>query len=203
MCTQLGLGHRFNVNDPVRVESLAHEHVVQVACGQQHTIALCENGHVYSWGLGVFGQLGHGTLRNERSPRLVEAACDKGNREGAVVSSCFCSIHSQNSVCCTVNAGAHFSAVIGARPLVWGHAEYGQHGGVANHEDWGGGVSEGSRGRREYHAHAVPRTPQAFENSSLALMACGSLHSVAYVTKEKVGKEGETREDGELVTWGW
>lgn len=36
-------------------------------------LALLASGAVYSWGLGVFGQLGHGTLHNERWPRLVVA----------------------------------------------------------------------------------------------------------------------------------
>jgi alpha-tubulin suppressor-like RCC1 family protein len=32
---------------------------VQVALGHQHTVALQEDGGLYSWGLGICGQLGH------------------------------------------------------------------------------------------------------------------------------------------------
>ncbi|XP_067244112.1 retinitis pigmentosa GTPase regulator b isoform X1 [Chanodichthys erythropterus] len=46
--------------------------VVQVSCGGGHTVALTEHG-VYSFGLGQFGQLGHGTFIFEsRLPRVVE-----------------------------------------------------------------------------------------------------------------------------------
>lgn len=48
------------------------DRVVQVACGGGHTVALTEN-EVYSFGLGQFGQLGHGTFIFEsRLPRVVE-----------------------------------------------------------------------------------------------------------------------------------
>ena len=32
--------------------------VIQVAAGQQHSMLLCKNGSVYSWGMGLSGQLG-------------------------------------------------------------------------------------------------------------------------------------------------
>ncbi|KAG1949779.1 retinitis pigmentosa GTPase regulator b [Pimephales promelas] len=46
--------------------------VVKVSCGGGHTVALTEH-KVYSFGLGQFGQLGHGTFIFEsRLPRVVE-----------------------------------------------------------------------------------------------------------------------------------
>ncbi|XP_039907540.1 retinitis pigmentosa GTPase regulator b isoform X3 [Simochromis diagramma] len=60
-------GHRV----PQLVKSIK-EPVRQVACGGGHTVALAE-GSVYTFGLGQFGQLGHGTFIFEsRVPRLVE-----------------------------------------------------------------------------------------------------------------------------------
>ncbi|XP_056591457.1 retinitis pigmentosa GTPase regulator b isoform X3 [Triplophysa dalaica] len=48
------------------------DRVVQVACGGGHTVALTEH-ELYSFGLGQFGQLGHGTFIFEsRLPRVVE-----------------------------------------------------------------------------------------------------------------------------------
>ncbi|XP_043107901.1 retinitis pigmentosa GTPase regulator b isoform X4 [Puntigrus tetrazona] len=47
--------------------------VVQVSCGGGHTVALTAEQDVYSFGLGQFGQLGHGTFIFEsRLPRVVE-----------------------------------------------------------------------------------------------------------------------------------
>ncbi|XP_076827453.1 retinitis pigmentosa GTPase regulator b isoform X2 [Brachyhypopomus gauderio] len=48
------------------------EHVLQVACGGGHTVVLTDD-CLYTFGLGQYGQLGHGTFIFEsRSPRLVE-----------------------------------------------------------------------------------------------------------------------------------
>ncbi|XP_053472412.1 retinitis pigmentosa GTPase regulator b isoform X2 [Ictalurus furcatus] len=61
------LNHRV----PQQVEGIC-ERVLQVACGGGHTLALTEK-HLYSFGLGQFGQLGHGTFVFESSlPRVVE-----------------------------------------------------------------------------------------------------------------------------------
>ncbi|XP_013877220.1 retinitis pigmentosa GTPase regulator b [Austrofundulus limnaeus] len=70
---KLGLGteqlsaHRL----PQRVKSIT-DPVRRVACGGGHTVVLTED-NVYTFGLGQFGQLGHGTFIFEsRLPRLVE-----------------------------------------------------------------------------------------------------------------------------------
>ncbi|KAM9493367.1 retinitis pigmentosa GTPase regulator b [Clarias gariepinus] len=56
---------------PQQVEGIC-EKVLQVACGGGHTLALTEK-YLYSFGLGQFGQLGHGTFTFESSvPRVVE-----------------------------------------------------------------------------------------------------------------------------------
>ena len=40
---------------------------------QEHCILLTEHGQVYTWGGGTRGQLGHGTVTSEDSPKLVMA----------------------------------------------------------------------------------------------------------------------------------
>uniref|UniRef100_A0A672MHE9 X-linked retinitis pigmentosa GTPase regulator n=1 Tax=Sinocyclocheilus grahami TaxID=75366 RepID=A0A672MHE9_SINGR len=56
---------------PQQVTSISDK-VVQVSCGGGHTVVLTEH-EVYSFGLGQFGQLGHGTFIFEsRLPRVVE-----------------------------------------------------------------------------------------------------------------------------------
>lgn len=44
-----------------------------IACGKKHAIALLEGGYVVSWGVGYFGQLGHGDDHSWDSPRLITA----------------------------------------------------------------------------------------------------------------------------------
>ena len=184
---QLGLGHRFNSHNPLQVDALATEHIVDVACGQQHVVAVTKTGNVYSWGLGVFGQLGHGALHNERKPRLIAG------------------IERAKSVRC----GAHFTVVLldDGTPLVFGHAEYGQHGSSQNHVDYFAGEEEEAgfglqlgrrRGGGNSHAHASPRTPAVFKGKVIEDMACGSLHSVALV-RERSKLDGLS----EVLTYGY
>ena len=57
---QLGLADRLTRSLPVPLAGLSAVRVVALACGQQHTVCVGEEGAAYSWGLGSFGQLGHG-----------------------------------------------------------------------------------------------------------------------------------------------
>jgi alpha-tubulin suppressor-like RCC1 family protein len=196
---QLGHGHRFNSHHPVRVAGLADEHVIAVACGQQHALALTANHTVYSWGLGVFGQLGHGTLHNSTRPRPIA-----GIRGDAV------------------QCGAHFSVVLRQNlpPYVFGHAEYGQHAGTKNYQDWDAGGAEASR-RGGDRPHAAPRVPDALQNVTVDAIACGSLHSLAIV-RSIVDDEGAAasaaavaaaaagsatldmkQDPQQVLSWGW
>eukprot|EP01128_Nolandella_sp_AFSM9_P008683 TRINITY_DN5371_c0_g1_i1.p1 TRINITY_DN5371_c0_g1~~TRINITY_DN5371_c0_g1_i1.p1 ORF type:complete len:1070 (-),score=118.80 TRINITY_DN5371_c0_g1_i1:77-3217(-) len=56
---QLGLVREEAVRSkPYHVRALADKHIVRVACGGNHTLALGDNGVVWSWGCGLHGQLG-------------------------------------------------------------------------------------------------------------------------------------------------
>ena len=44
---------------PRIVGALAEKEVTRVACGQNHTIAVCSDGGVWTWGNGGYGRLGH------------------------------------------------------------------------------------------------------------------------------------------------
>ena len=81
---QLGHGEQHAGPTPRRVGGLRHVKVLGIACGDFHTLALADDGAVYTWGTGGFGELGHGDLHNYTEPRrlkgikrhsLVFAAC--------------------------------------------------------------------------------------------------------------------------------
>lgn len=59
-CGQLGLGDKRPAVVPTQVEhgGLEDECVLSVSCGSRHTLAVTEDGEVFSWGLGHFGALG-------------------------------------------------------------------------------------------------------------------------------------------------
>ncbi|XP_078595425.1 uncharacterized protein LOC144872787 isoform X2 [Branchiostoma floridae x Branchiostoma japonicum] len=72
------LGHGQLLGDsgyvpPMRVETLSMQRVqvIAVACGQDHTLALCDNGQVYAWGSSTYGQLGLGDWDRQTHPTLV------------------------------------------------------------------------------------------------------------------------------------
>lgn len=105
---KLGLGtdqlprHRV----PQLVKSVK-EPVVQVACGGGHTVALTED-DVFTFGLGQFGQLGHGTFIFEsRLPRPVE--------------------HFKRGRVCQVTCGENHTAVITDGGLLYTFGD-GRHG---------------------------------------------------------------------------
>lgn len=72
---KLGLGDDLNHLTPTPLPSLRRKHITQLRCGSFHTVALTEQGEVFTWGIGERGQLGHGDLENRKSynpnPRLL------------------------------------------------------------------------------------------------------------------------------------
>ncbi|ERL91683.1 hypothetical protein D910_09010 [Dendroctonus ponderosae] len=57
---------------PKIVKALASQHVIQLVCGQRHTVALTNNGDILAWGANNFGQLGIGLFSSsETTPKLV------------------------------------------------------------------------------------------------------------------------------------
>ena len=115
---------------------------------------MTEHGHVYSWGLGVFGQLGHGNLDDLRQPKRVEYLVKNGIKAVQVVCGAYhtvartCIFLPQSTLPTRSSLPAHTSHALSYSHILakgelysFGHGEYGQHGGVANYSDWGSGES--------------------------------------------------------------
>ena len=69
------LGHNHDPTSkqtPRIVESLEHVFVAAVSCGGSHTLALTDNGALYSFGLSRNGQCGHGERTSLKFPRRIE-----------------------------------------------------------------------------------------------------------------------------------
>ncbi|MCO5551230.1 hypothetical protein L7F22_004729 [Adiantum nelumboides] len=73
----LGHGNTESCSAPTFVNGLWGFGIVQIACGENHSVALSIDGQVFSWGRGKYGQLGHGSLNNEMSPLQVKALADQ------------------------------------------------------------------------------------------------------------------------------
>eukprot|EP00252_Welwitschia_mirabilis_P002527 TRINITY_DN12498_c0_g1_i1.p1 TRINITY_DN12498_c0_g1~~TRINITY_DN12498_c0_g1_i1.p1 ORF type:complete len:462 (-),score=87.69 TRINITY_DN12498_c0_g1_i1:131-1516(-) len=62
---------------PNPVTSLDGVNIVQIACGGFHSLALSDDGKVFTWGHGGQGQLGHGSTHNVKVPQIVKALANE------------------------------------------------------------------------------------------------------------------------------
>lgn len=58
-------------NTPILVKGVADKKIVQISCGQQHSIVLDADGFAYVWGFGGYGRLGLGNANDSMTPALV------------------------------------------------------------------------------------------------------------------------------------
>jgi hypothetical protein len=70
-CGQIGNGCNDAQLIPIKVKGFNNEKVVMISCGYEHSMALTECGHVYSWGHNGFGQLGIGNTVHSNEPKFV------------------------------------------------------------------------------------------------------------------------------------
>ncbi|XP_029730146.2 uncharacterized protein LOC109403594 [Aedes albopictus] len=69
---QLGIGnHVLNALQPMFVQSLDGKNITHICTGQYHN-AVVANGLMYTWGWGIFGQLGHGSVADCPKPKVVD-----------------------------------------------------------------------------------------------------------------------------------
>ncbi|XP_054796834.1 RCC1 domain-containing protein RUG3, mitochondrial isoform X3 [Prosopis cineraria] len=70
---ELGRGDKIGGWKPKSLPSLENIKILQIASGGYHSLALTDDGKVLSWGHGGQGQLGNGSLQNQRIPTVIEA----------------------------------------------------------------------------------------------------------------------------------
>ncbi|XP_039074363.1 probable E3 ubiquitin-protein ligase HERC6 isoform X1 [Hyaena hyaena] len=72
---QLGIGEFKEINIiPRKIKTLTGIKIIQVSCGHYHSLALSEDGQVFSWGSNSHGQLGLGKeLPSQASPQRVRS----------------------------------------------------------------------------------------------------------------------------------
>eukprot|EP01133_Synstelium_polycarpum_P017495 gene17495-20873_t len=70
---RLGNGSFEVVSIPTILPYFESEKVIAIACGSDHSMALCDNGRVYSWGLGLMGKLGYhvDSGGSQPTPKLI------------------------------------------------------------------------------------------------------------------------------------
>jgi len=107
---RLGHGCERNCHAPRVVEALFGKQPRQVSCGGFHTAVVTEDGHLYTFGGGEHGQLGHNDRVNKVKPTLVQSL------EGVYVSQITCGW--SHSVALTAKG----------RVYTWGNGDHGKLG---------------------------------------------------------------------------
>ena len=71
---QCGHGTIKEIDSPKKVEFFIKNKlkIIKICCGGYHTIVLCDNGDIYSFGKGSYGQLGYGESEDSAIPKLVK-----------------------------------------------------------------------------------------------------------------------------------
>eukprot|EP01132_Coremiostelium_polycephalum_P005537 gene5537-6896_t len=67
-----GMAVQIREPSPIEHTAFLNNRVVSIACGEEHTICLLQNGSVYGWGRGEEGQLGNGVKETRSSPTHIE-----------------------------------------------------------------------------------------------------------------------------------
>ena len=70
---QLGHGETHETHHKVPLQVATDVKISQLGCGAGHCIALTNNRKVFTWGLNVYGQLGHGDTVSRWKPTLIES----------------------------------------------------------------------------------------------------------------------------------
>ncbi|KAK1345737.1 hypothetical protein QTO34_008201 [Cnephaeus nilssonii] len=133
-----------------QIGALADQHIVHVACGESHSLALSDRGQLFSWGAGSDGQLG--LMTTEDSVAVPSLFCfrliQKLNQQTILQVSC------GNWHCLALAADGQF--------FTWGKNSHGQLG-----------------LGKEFPSQASPQRVRSLEGIPLAQVAAGGAHSFA------------------------
>jgi tRNA A-37 threonylcarbamoyl transferase component Bud32 len=69
---QIGCGDNFDKSIPTKLKALNDIKIKMISCGYNHSMALTENGCVYSWGRNEDDQLGIGNTKNSNTPKQIQ-----------------------------------------------------------------------------------------------------------------------------------
>lgn len=144
---------------PTRVESLSHLKIVQVACGEQHTVVLTKEGHVYAFGRNSFHQLGRGDP--EDAKELEEPMCEPVRALGAL----------KDVKVASITSNYHITFCIDTNGVVY---------------SWGMGSTKALAGPPEFEEEEDVVLPTKMHGGRLdkrrvLQLSCGSMHAVTLV----------------------
>ncbi|KAM0004603.1 putative regulator of chromosome condensation 1/beta-lactamase-inhibitor protein II [Helianthus debilis subsp. tardiflorus] len=181
---RLGTGSELDRLFPAKVEFIFNSRsdetvkIVGVSAGSYHSLALSDDGSVWSWGHNTYGQLG---VNGENSlvPSLVEGFHGINPTDGSITKS-----ETQLKIS-SVKAGGNMSLAIDDLGSLW---------------IWGNCPPQDTPNEGEEFSLLTTYTPMPvwhFHGQTVVKVACGSEHILALVSS------GETHTGSDLVCYSW
>lgn len=187
---------------PEAIASLSEETIVKVACGSNHSVALDSNGHVYTWGYGGYGRLGHSEQKDEWKPRRIDLFTKRNILPpGAVISA-----GSLNSACTARGGQMYMWGKLKVTGDCWMYPKpvYDLSGWNIRCMDsgsmhyfvgadkscisWGQSqCGELGYGLNQQKSSCIPKKVDVLEGMHVISVACGLAHSLVVVDRSNVG----------------
>lgn len=146
---------------PRIVEKLEMAFIVQVACGGAHTVAVTDNGMIYSWGYNKYGQLGINSRTNAKEPRKLMPGPQAGNERSFRQVSC-----GHNHTLAINRAG---------QAIAWGCGKQGQIGMGSDDDD--------EKNKKIDKDELEPTIIPSLKDKKMISVSAGAIHS-CFVTEE-------------------
>eukprot|EP00891_Asterochloris_glomerata_P007758 jgi/Astpho2/7758/Aster-07597 len=172
---RLGHGDCSDVFLPQPIKAISGIEIVEVACGDTHTVAISAEGRLYSFGRNQNGQLGLGTSHDALSPSLIEAL------KGSVVDF---AVQDQRVISVACGAEHSVASVESGEVYAWGWGRYGN-------------LGDGDRSDRQGHtdfccmSKYLPSKVEGIQGQKMHIVSCGWRHSACVNVQ------------GEVYTFGW
>ncbi|KAA8547038.1 hypothetical protein F0562_003467 [Nyssa sinensis] len=178
---QLGLGTTEDSLVPQKIASFQGVSIKMVAAGAEHTVAVTEDGELYGWGWGRYGNLGLGDRNDRLIPQRVSKV-DVCQPSGIV--SFVLMIYMQAVQTLQIHGGEKMVMLA----CGWRHTiSVSSSGGLYTY----GWSKYGQLGHGDFEDHLIPHKLEALRESSISQISGGWRHTMALTS------------DGKLYGWGW
>ena len=195
------------------MKDLSSKNVIFVAAGQAHTGCITEEGHMYTWGEGENGVLGHGDEHNWESPKIVNAMIGKKPNQIAFGDSHTAICTADGKVYCFGNGDngqlGHGDMedvltpkqVVALEDTLISQVACGLHFTMALTSDgqlytWGNG-EDGCLGHGSEASYMSPVLVERFDGKRVVQISCCNRHSFAIVserTKHETRKQNDVHD---------
>ncbi|XP_019619950.1 PREDICTED: probable E3 ubiquitin-protein ligase HERC4 isoform X1 [Branchiostoma belcheri] len=184
-------------SEPRMVKELSSLQIVQVACGGKHSLALANDGRIFSWGNNSHGQLGIGSTQNQSKPQELTTVtgipfCQivAGGAHSFVLSKSGAVFGFGRNTFGQLGLGdtkdrQYPTHVKSLRSLKVAHIACGEEHTAVLTLDGGvltfGAGSYGQLGHNSNNHEALPRKVFELMGLEVTQLACGRMHTMAYV----------------------